>query len=673
MAEGANAPTDFWAKFGDNDSFEEYGELSDTSSLAVKVAETFGLSVNDTIGGCLDNLDIKRMDAMKLIRLSLLEDSATDDAIYEPILNSKGELEFKKIGSYEGFKSEDAYYEIQTQTWKDRCGGVLVIGADPLATRYPVDWKDVWEGGWHEVFDLDVLHSNCGNKDFCQYAAVVFSDPHEDSSYNDGIDNLYEITKENVWDRILGYARFIDAGPNRTPETVIDRTNTARIILPVQNSDGEMVLGTLQDRPTISSEMFSGSPDCFLNEGAYTDYTQGVAIPIPDEYRFESVRETTVDKLMSIDGIYMEGYSITPLRGQPKSHAEAVNPTEDGSGADIEVSIEDTYIQNFRLDMGTHYAIAYESIPGPGGTIIKNPYVVFANNFDITNPAYKLFTNQVVGGIKYNINPYSSVFTKAGIKSETGLIFPTSANAGILVKKIWAEVTLDTPSITIYDPDGMNNTAYKIAQDLKFMIAPLIARDEPAPVAFNGDIIDQTQGITDGDPTTEQNFEDTDIEKAYDDMAGSGMQLTLGFLNEAQCKTLSKALFEYYNSGNGVESVYVCGPNANPELGGTGPNGGIVNSITYSYQDSNSYTISVSCGSIMSSTNGFEQVDTGTNFKKTEDVSGKGVVVQSKGNDIHFKVRVDGVAVRWAINMTDQIIRQGDIVQVTMHNNPVEE
>ncbi len=689
MADGTENPaTGFWKDFGDGDKLQEYDEVL-TGSLATEVAEYYGLPIksNSTaIGGNLPHLDIKRMDALKVIRLSLLEASAKSGSnkLYEPILNEKGELEFKAIGDYTGISiNHDGYYEIQTQTWKDNCGGVMVIGEKPLAERKEINWKLIWEGGWHDVFDLDILYNNCANKGFCQYAAVVFSDPHEDSKYEDGIDNLYEITVANPWDKIIGYARYIDVGDNRTAETTINRTNTAKIVLPVgegaTTDEGGVTLslGILQSRPDVSPDIFTGHPDCFADQGAFTNYAEGVPIHIPTEYRFESVRGTTVDKLMSVDGIYIEGYAITPLIAVPNSHQEAVAPAENGIGADIWVTIEDTYMQNFKLEEGHHYAIAYkeESTGGDSTVIYKSPYVVFANNFDITNPGYKKFNTQNVddGGMNYWVDPYSPLFARTGVTEQTGFILPTAANSGILVKKIWAAVTLDTPAITIYDPDGMNNTAYEIASDLKFWVSPLVVTDEPAPVAFNGTILDQTVGLVDSDPTTRQVFENTEIEDAYDKMSGGGTRMTLGFLNENQCATLSETLYNYYNSGTGIESTYVCGPNANPVLGGTAPNNGIVNSITYSYQDSSSYTISVNAGSMLGSSGGFEQVDTGTNFRKSSNESGMGTVVQGLGNDIHFKVRIDGVEVRTAINMTDQIIRVGDIVQVTMYNNPVED
>ena len=123
------------------------------------------------------------------------------------------------------------------------------------------------------------------------------------------------------------------------------------------------------------------------------------------------------------------------------------------------------------------------------------------------------------------------------------------------------------------------------------------------------------------------------------------------------------------NNG-GTETTWVCGPNAEVELGQQGPNG-IVNSITYSYTDSGSYTISVNEGPwTVKPFNGGG--GSGPSFKASESVNARGTIIDSIGNGMFFKVRIDGFGERIAINMTEQFIRVGDIVSCSVHNNPVE-
>jgi hypothetical protein len=58
--------------------------------------------------------------------------------------------------------------------------------------------------------------------------------------------------------------------------------------------------------------------------------------------------------------------------------------------------------------------------------------------------------------------------------------------------------------------------------------------------------------------------------------------------------------------------------------------------------------------------------------KPTENFSTTAQVLQDMGNHVHFKVRVDGIGDRMALNCSPKIIRVGDIVKVTIHNNPVQ-
>ena len=69
---------------------------------------------------------------------------------------------------------------------------------------------------------------------------------------------------------------------------------------------------------------------------------------------------------------------------------------------------------------------------------------------------------------------------------------------------------------------------------------------------------------------------------------------------------------------------------------------------------------------------GLGDITGGPSVKMTEDVSATGTVLQDQGNHVMFKVLVDGIGVREAINSSSAIIRTGDKVNVTIHNNPVE-
>jgi hypothetical protein len=120
-----------------------------------------------------------------------------------------------------------------------------------------------------------------------------------------------------------------------------------------------------------------------------------------------------------------------------------------------------------------------------------------------------------------------------------------------------------------------------------------------------------------------------------------------------------------------IETVYTCGPNCDPQLGGRGLSGGIVNSIRYAYTDSGSYTVSVTEGPNL--VGNLSQVDGGPTEKMNSDMSTGGTVIDSVGDGMTFKIRIDGFGERWGISMTHSIIRVGDKVQCTVHNCPIEQ
>jgi len=350
------------------------------------------------------------------------------------------------------------------------------------------------------------------------------------------------------------------------------------------------------------------------------------------------------------------------MRGVPNSDSEAANKNPEKGSAICQIKVRKSYHECFKLEKGTHYVTGYVS-----DSEDKIPYIVFIDNSRFEDPI-KIDGNAPT---KFVVSPESE-WDNGGSTNGESLILPTGGTHGILVSSVFVSVLLDTPSIVLYHPDGKNKRAKTIAEKLTYWICPLVSIELPRPIAFNGALLDMVSSIVDHDPTTSQDLTDTPYELALDMMQGNGMALTLSFLSQGQCEQLSGTLFAYLNSGGSgaTESTFVCGPNADVNLGGTGPNGGIVNSIVYSYQDSNSYTISVNCGPTI--LGDMSQIEGGASPMKTEDISTVGAIIQDMGNHVNYKVRLDGFGERIAVNLSRHILRVGDKVSCTVHNNPVE-
>ena len=654
-----NNVKDFWEMFGDDSAFEAVdGSFSD--NLASTVLNYYGLPTNGSFGGGIDNLDIKQMDALSVIKLSLLDASAKENKLLELIINEEGEAECKAAGEYSG-EITDRYHTIQTMSYNEKCSGVMVTGGKPMSYRKQLKWSNIW-GEDKYIYDTDQMNnSSCVSDVFNQYVSIVFPDPHMDSSYEDGIDNLYEneIGEGNPYDNIIGYVYYHKVNPDYfNVDTTVNLVQECSIPLLMGEDGDPPSVGKLQ-RIVIEDKALHES-GCWSESNIKIPIEDAVEIKIPERFRFESVRGTKVDGFKGISKVYVIGQEVEKFEVGPKTFEGSVVENPKSDDCNIYASIEDTAMKPFLLEEGKHYVILY---PDRDGDSYPEPHVVFANNAVLDNPAdfgdeTTLYINKMCGYYKEN-----NVDTIENI-----CFLPTGLDSGIIIDQIWVVVDLEMWAIKIHDPYGL---AKEIANTLTFLISPMIEVNEPAPVAFNGSLLDMTSSIVDHDPTTAQNLEDTEFEAALEEMSGGGgLTLSLSFLDEDGAEDLSETLYDYMNSGDGQETAHICGPNCNPKIGGYGPNGGIVNSITYSYSDNNSYTISVSEGQKIQQD--FAQISGGLVMKADEEMSAKGTIIQDLGNHIHFKVRIDGFGERIAMNSCPEILRVGDKVSCTVHNVPVE-
>lgn len=655
----------FWESFGDVTGFVEV-ECADVGegSLAARVLDTYNIPIatsSEAVGGELPNLDIKNMDAMQVIRQSLMEYSAKNDGVWEIMVNNDGEVEFNQIGAYDSGVEGHIYHEVQTMEYTEECKGVMITGGKPLAYRRPIEWAPIWGTGPRPVvYKMDLLTTNCMKDAFSQYTTMVFKDIHFESGFNDGIDNLYEINEDNPHDEITGWAYKKDAQGLTTKDTEIKYSTNCDIPILIgeeHRTDNGPNIGTLVKLPTFGA---GDSPACWTARGKEADYRDGIKVNIPEDFRYNSVRGTTIDTFVGVTHVYVMGISISDLYSKPKTSADSVVVDPTSSNADIWARINDSTETVFRLDLGKQYTVAYDV-----DSAEKVPYIVFADLSRKNDPAE--YGNDVIMHINRGCKHFQ---TNGGKTTEIGTVLPIAETKGIWVKQIYVMVQLDTPSINIFDPDGTNNRAVEIANNLDYLVAPIVTVNTPPPIAFNGRLIDLVQSKQDHDPTTSQDFTNTDFELALDIMNGGGASLTFSFLNADECVTLSKVLFDYMNSLSGLETVYVCDPTCEPKLGGNCPNGGFVNSIQYSYTDSGSYTISVSAGGKL--VGGFAEVTGGATPKAVESVGAEGTIIQDAGNHIYYKVRIDGFGERMAINCCHSILRVGDRVSCSVHNVPIE-
>lgn len=606
---------------------------------------------NQGIGGPLKNLDIKRMDAFTAIKLSLLDyASVAGQGLYELIVDENGDIDFVKVGSTSGLSGVTLYYTIQTKSFVDKLAHIMVTGGKPIATRKALEWKPIW-GDSKILYDTQAMSSNCLQEEFKQYATIVYNDPNLDSKFKDGIDNLFELNADNPWDRIVGYVYHVDPVVTVGEDVTIGIKKPCDVPVQVTLSS----IPKLVRAPTTPST--EDQPDCWAGLGDTADTEDGAEITIDSKLRFTDKRNTEIDKLMAISKAFIIGQELDVCIGIPKGDSDAESGVSTETNTDIWIGANKATKTVFTLQKGVHYAIAWE-----GAGAEKKPYIVLANNARQGDNAKYGY------GAKFKRLPFGALYT--GTEDGEGMILPTGGTKGVLVEELWVVLTLDTPSIAIHDPAGDAN---EIATNLVFEIAPIIIVEEPAPIGYDGRSLEEEMknSIKDNDPTTIQELESSPMDDIIQEMADDGgMTLSLSFMEEEDVRVLSSTLKTFLEDADGVETTYICGPDSTPQLGGSGDSGGIVNSITYSYNDSGSYTISVNEGAYL--IGGLTEATGGVYLNQTEEVSAQGTIIQDAGNHMNYRVRIDGFGDRWAINAVATTLRIGDKVQCTVHNNPVE-
>jgi len=439
-------------------------------------------------------------------------------------------------------------------------------------------------------------------------------------SWLNGINDFYE--SKSPWESIVGYARFIDwPGMENSPDTTIVFQDSSVVPILADGSEENSTsynanLGTLQRRPEGPPGMENIiSSKCFENllEDTVNPY-DGVKVAIPDTFRFTSVRGTLVDKFSEINRVYVVGKKAT-YRWLAVSPSASVQSGEIPPGScRVELYIDSTVDMVYELEKGKHYQLGYAQ-----NGLYKDPYIVFANNSHPEDPT--LYGSNT----SFTLNPMCEAYRSSGEGQYLGSILPTTQVECYLIKQVFAEVALNTPSIVIYDP--RKGKAEEIAYNLTYLASPIVIIDEPAPVAFNGMLLDLSQMEQDHDPTVPQDFINTDYEAMFDTMdGGAGLTLSMSFLEKEQARKLSEELYNLMISDNGSITVYVCSPDSEPQLGGYGPDSdSVVNEINYSYSDSSAYTISVACGPKI--IGDFASISSGPAYKAIEAVSAGGTVI----------------------------------------------
>jgi hypothetical protein len=644
-----------------------------TSPVATQVLSTYGVPYTGSAGSSLPGMDLYHVDAMSAVKTSLLGEVAS--CLKEPIVNEDGVVEFIPIpnGSLD---TGDLYYQIQAKNFVTTKNYVKVTGGKPKPIRSLKPWKnllDTANGG--QVWDTSAIASKCNLASMRKQATITFKDPHMDkTANNDGVDSIFNAQD---YEALLGWAWLLETNPQHIKhDTTIKYQDQTNIIISVGPSVGKLHRRTFD--PYVDDRTFADCMADMSDQVLCSPDAVKLDMSIIEGLRFETFRNgQTYDKFKKVNSVFIEAIELRGVRSIPKTSKDALDvPNENNSI--VVVEIDDAVPVIVGLVEGEDCTVAYNTDDaslciqffnnarkGDGAKYGEISFMVpsTCSAYWPQNPVAEAVN--ALGKIKGGVS--LSQDSKGFYSSGTGCIFP-KGNSGYLVLNVYVVVELDGPSVVVYDPSGK---APEIATGVKLYCAAMTLIDEPAPLAINGELIDLKWNEADKDPTTVQNLIESPLEQKLKSMdGGNSIDFNLPCLDKGQAAAVSSVLAGLLDADQGVETLYVLGPNASPKLGQQGASGGVVNSINYSYSDSGSYLINVTEGPRV--TNNLSSLMSGPHVKLTETLTVKGHISGRSGDGITYKVALNGFGERFAFSGVPELLRVGDAVTCTIYNNPVE-
>lgn len=686
--------------------------------LSQLVLETYGIPfVQPVLGGSLPGYDIRTQDATNMLRLSLISE-LTDDP--PPGSNRSGvgglaevELDGEGIGRFyivgrELATNLDVRYCVPTGQIINEAELVIVRGYDPPISRELRQPFDGMKNPDFMGYD-DCAAQTCEEEQNSKFATISYDDPALDQAYNDDIINSYEI---GAFESLLGYVIDFDVfGGNPTPEGVrisfgestkeyirfdasIYKRSVVDGTIPLPDFtgfDGGVVIGAGRARgAAIGGPPSSSVPATVTtvnqDNGVCTTSTASVVgglITISKSHfeRLNKYGELESD-LIGVQDIVFSGQKVFQIQefvGAPGFGATGFAKT-----------ILDPNKELISLQHGRNWT--WTTTPQGGieinlFSIIDSTYTSVVCRFYDANPLatpglfeYRESTkddpnNFVVLSEQYR-DYICAVGDSLGYKAVSGQMC-------IIVER-------RRPSIDIFDP---GNNAMSIAGSISITYTPIVLVDIPPPIAFaaltelnsidedNGGptasigptgIIDQTDGIVDAQPATVQNLGASELSILQDNTTGSTIDMTLPFLDDAECLEVAENYLAEQNEVVTTTSV-VLGPDSTPRLGDifTDDNGNtsVINEINFSYSDASQYLITVTTGPKYLTSGSFNN----SQYQlQTEDVTKEATIVQDRGDGATYVVRLRGGDEVVALSFILEDIGVGDKCQVRLFNNPVE-
>jgi hypothetical protein len=636
-----------------------YMEAKDVVSYdnVIKVAlDAIGLSLDEYPCGNLPKYDVYNMGAVQVIKLGLLE-GVKNNNFYELYLDEAGVPFIISTGDEE--LDVKPYYSIVHVAEKvEYC--VIVKGFDPMPERIVKDTIPLvvnGEGNGVEIIGLgNFMYDTCDNRIYDYNGCISYGDPHLEDTTKDEMDSVFEL---EPFESLIGYA-FTCQKPEEVDVTFSDNTQ----IVIAMGGDSEIDVTARHEE--LSGEPFGCNPCVRIEpEEMPVLYESDVAILSVDQIIIK------IDRITNYKSTGKENYSDVCYTGGDDSGGSSYTASENICDYfDI-----DSGVRQLTIGQDFYYEIEDES----SDQIVRNVLKGGVPVREIDVPVFHAWYSAVTGA------GYSARYKKVAK-------FAGSASHVFLPFDAYMLVSIDKPSIFVTKKtdkaigrvntegaifsEGHTEEIEEIAKDITLCATPIVTLDRPSNTAYYVDgevtLINMEDCIQDSDPTTEEDLNDTPCEQMAKVTSGKvTTDITLPFLETDEeiinaASLLGTKFSKEYAQGSSVFP----GNNMNANDLGKKFKGGIINKITWSYQDKSFYKATVTIGSFLA---GADSFNTSLWIRRTDQsLSREGVVTGDYGNGLEFKVYVRNIGTYTALNMTMSTIEVGDVVNVTIYNNPAE-
>jgi len=667
---------------------EMRGSDTNVDNVIEVVLGLIGLSIEDLPTGYLDGLDIHNFSAVDALRVALLE-GIRDEKLYDIQIDEEGVPFIYSVDNTD-IEGLDVWMNIVSYTDKIPAA-VIVRGNDPLPymeLRDTINLIDKGEGDEVEVVSLgEFVYEECGGQLYNYYGAISYKDPHFEVTTDSELEHTITLKSyESLLGVVYTFVKPEDVDVSFESTTPIE---VYGVFYAEGVQDVEDLNEFLRNHKAPNVGVLVSSSD--MQDTEEIDPLEACYTPcVRLEPDFLMPVFSTNYTILGIEQAILKGSKYLGVAYNIDNTNNVCDNSSGYSGGTLSTyTCDDVNVDTslFKLNIGTD--IYYDTESNTGG---KSAYSKglegklgsgYLDNIDVgLNGNYVLKVAIPYTTTEYSLHVGDFSFEHVFVN------LPNSISTIVLPAELQLLVTVEKPSIRVTkktldavgnvygeETEDYRKTLDEIASSISLCATPIVNVNLPPPTAYavNGTVVilDQEECIIDQDPRTIQDTIDTPCEKMNEDINGkSVLDMTLPFLAEDEVEDACGFLYNKASGEYSEGSAVVDGMTVSASDLGKKFKGGVINRISWSYQDSSSFRANVSYGSPIT---GLSSGNLSMYVQATDSaLTREATVVSDKGNGYEYIVSIKDLGMYKAVSMVLADIRVGDTVNVTIYNNIAE-